>query len=131
MNDPRDHDSRLIADALNDDWDKGAPAQFARAAAAHARKRRRTKQAVLASTASAGVVVAAFVMLTSPSRTPAISTPVASHQAKAVRGYEIISDAQLLAELRDRSVVMVRQGNGRNDFVLVGQDPDESVSALR
>ena len=131
MNDPRDHDSRLIADAFNDDWEKGATAQFARAAAAHARIRRRTKQAVLASTASAGVVVAAFMIVSSPSRPPVSSAPVGSHQAKVAHGYEIISDAQLLAELRDRSVVMVRQGNGRNDFVLVGQDPDESVSALR
>ena len=131
MNDRHDHDSRLIADALNEDWDKGAPAQFARAAAAHARRHQRTRHAVLASTACAAALAAALMIVSSPSRAPVLSAPVASHQAKPARGYEIISDAQLLAELRDRSLVMVKQVNGRNDFILVGYTDDESVSALR
>jgi hypothetical protein len=129
MNDRPDHDSRLIADSVHGNWNEGPPAEFARTAAAHARRHRRTRRTVLASTAAAATLAVAFVLFpTRPRPVPAL--PVTTPQANIARGYEVISDAQLLAELRDRSVVMVRHRNGRSDFVLVGDKPDAPVSAL-
>ena len=120
MNDSRNHEDRLIADVFHDDWDKGAAAQFARVAATTARKRRTRRQTVIASTTSAAMLAAAVIAFY-PRTRPAQPLPASKHQPNPARNYEIISDAELLATMRDRSVVMVTRSNGSGEFVLVGQ----------
>ena len=120
MNDSRNDHDRLLLDIFHDDWDKGAAAQLPRMAAAHARQRRRTKHVLTAATACAALLGLSVVAFNSRMQ----STPVAAAslpQPKMAQAYEIISDAELLAVLRDRSVVMIKQPDGTNEFALVGQ----------
>jgi hypothetical protein len=119
MNDSRRDEDRLLVDVFHDDWNKGA-AQFARVAAANARRRRTMRQAVIASTTTAAMLVAAVIVFY-PRTPPAQRLTASEHQPQPPRNYEIISDAELLASLRDRSVVMVTRSNGSSEFVLVGQ----------
>jgi hypothetical protein len=53
MNKPTRKDERLVAEAFHENWDSGVPAQFARAAAAHARGRRRARHAAVVAAAAA------------------------------------------------------------------------------
>ena len=110
---PRD---RLLAETFHGNWEEGVGAQFARRAAAHARNRRRRRQAGAAATAIVALLILTSLALRQPPVTPASGSPPASTPA-----YEVISDAELLAELRDRPLVVVKRANGANDFVLVGQ----------
>lgn len=120
MNDPHRDEARLIADVFHDDWDGGAPAQFARAAAAHARKRTRARRALIAGAASAAVLAAAVVAFV-PRTPPPAPIAQSSPQPKIPRGYDIASDAELLAALSDRPVVMVKRRDGTNEFLLIGE----------
>ena len=63
----------------------------------------------------------AAAVVTLPRLRPTIAASSSRQQPTPPRGYEIISDAELLAEIRDRSRIVVKQRNGTNDFVLVGQ----------
>ena len=120
MNDPHRDEARLIADIFHDDWDGGAPAQLARVAAAQARKRTRARRALVAGAASAAVLALAVVAFF-PRQRPAAPVAPSPHAPKSTRGYEIASDAELLAALSDRAVVMVKRRDGTNEFVLIGQ----------
>jgi hypothetical protein len=117
MNEPRNRDEKLLAETFHGDWNDGAAAQFARAAAASARRRRQMQKMLVG--AGAAVVVAGTAFVALPSRHPA-HRPLET-AAAAPRGYEIISDAELLSELRDRSVVMIKKENGVRDFVVAGR----------
>ena len=120
MNDSRPDEARLIADLFHDDWNEGAPAQFARTAAAHARKRTHARRALVAGAASAAVLALAVVALF-PRPRPAAPVAQSPREPKITPGYEIASDAELLATLSDRAVVMVKRRDGTNEFVLIGQ----------
>src|SRR5687768_14739777 len=101
MNSRDRKDDRLLADTFHENWESGVPAQFARAAAAHARNRRRRRHALGSITAIAAVVVFVFHDKSQPSP-PLAPAPSTAANVAATRGYEIISDAELLAQLRDR-----------------------------
>ena len=66
-------------------------------------------------------MLAAAVVAFTPRTPPA--TPVAQSSAAPTMtpGYEIASDAELLAALSDRTVVMVKRRDGTNEFVLIGE----------
>lgn len=117
MNDFSKRDDDLIAAAFHGDWNEGDAARFARVAAAHARRRRLHRRILVG--AGAASVIVATVLLALHSPTTPVSRP---SPAVSPKGYEIISDAELLAQIRDRSVVMVRTPDGRRDFVLVGNE---------
>lgn len=110
--DPRS--ARLIAEALHDDWAEGRPAEFARRAAAHARSRRRVRQLAATGTALALIAITVTVWR-SASSTPATQTPRVIAISSS-RGYEIISDAELLAQVRDLPLVAVARPDGRREI---------------
>ena len=120
MNKSTRKDERLLAETFHDNWESGPSAQFARAAAAHARSRRRARQAL----ASAGVVAALAlgVFVARERIQPTVNTgptvPAPAPVAVA-RGYEVISDVELLAHLRDRPVLAIRKPNGTHEVVVL------------
>jgi hypothetical protein len=120
MNNRPDRDSKLLTGAFHDDWADGPAAGFARVAAAHVRRRRALRRTVVVASAAAAAFVATFVARQSP-RAPALSriTPA----PKAV--YEIISDDELIAQLRDRPLLVVRKPDGTKEIRLI----EESATA--
>jgi hypothetical protein len=44
----------------------------------------------------------------------------------AVRGYEIISDDELLAQLQDQPVLVVKRANGTREITLLDDSPIEA-----
>lgn len=128
MNKPTDKDARLLAETLHDDWAEGAPAGFARAAAAHARRRRRVRH-TLGGTAVAAI--GAMLALTWwPESEPdsarvavAALSPPSPQASIPPRGYEIISDEELLAQFKDRPLLLVQGTNGSRDLTFLGTEP--------
>jgi hypothetical protein len=112
MNSRRDRETRLLAGVFHGEWTQGAPATFAHAAAALARRRCRLRVLALG---SAGLAVATALALALFSA-HANRAPLAPRTAK---GYAIISDDQLLSELRDRPLLVVKKENGTREFVLL------------
>lgn len=124
----RNHSAeRLLAGTLHDDWTTGQPAKFARRAAAHARSRQRTRK--LAAAAGA-LAVLAVAMLFSYRSAPTADRDVApaSHVSVSVaprtpaRGYEIISDEELLASVRDRQLLAVAGSDGKREIVVLANE---------
>ena len=120
MNDPHDNDTKLLAAAFHDDWSEGRTADFARAAAAHARGRRRIRRTL--STAGVGTVLTVAAFVTLRSTPPTLPSHAANPPATAAPGYEIISDEQLLAQLRDRPILVVRAENGSREIVVLAKE---------
>ena len=126
MNFRPDHEDRLLAEAFHPDWETGRTAEFARQAAAAVRRRRALRRSFCAAGVAAVVVLAALSHRRSTPET-IVSRPPENPRAATARiqtvGYEIISDDQLLAELRDRPVLVVRQSNGTRSVVVLQPDP--------
>ena len=118
MSNRRDRQDRLLAETLGGEWNEGAPARLAQCAAAHARRSHRNRR-VLAACAGATVLVLAGLTTFRPATTPA---PRPVEAKPSARGYEIISDAELLSTLRDRPVAVVKRTDGSSDFLLVGEE---------
>ena len=113
MNDPRDKRTRLLAETLHGDWTGGPAAEMAQRAAAHARRRRASQRTTLVITAAAVVGAVIFAGHRPRSAVPPPPTSVAQ------RGYEIISDDELVAQLRDRPLLVLPQENGAPKIVLL------------
>ncbi len=119
MNDRRDHDdARLIAGAFHGDWANGPAAEFARAAAAHARRRRAVRR-TLAGLGTATVLAAAFFV----SRQLRPTMPATPAIATAKVAYEIISDDELIAQLHDRPLLVVKKDSGAKEIHLLEESP--------
>jgi hypothetical protein len=118
MNDSPDNNAKLIAEAFHGEWSDGAPATFARLAAAHARRRRRLRR--VAATAGACAIIAVISLIASRNRLVSERPIEPMLESRPVaRSYEIISDDELLQRLRDRPLLVVKTQNGRNQFVLL------------
>ncbi len=89
---------------------------MARRAAAHARLRLRTRQAATGAVAAAAIAVTATLLF--PWRQPS-PLPIAPIATVAKPAYEIISDDELLATLRDRPLLVLPQENGGKKIVLL------------
>lgn len=129
MNKPDDRKAKLLAETFHDEWTSGVPAGFARAAAAHARRRRGVQHALMTATAGGAMVAIGFAVWPRPAVAPssgeaALATPA----PVAARGYEIISDDELLAQLHDRPVLMVKRANGTKEITLL-EDPSAEAGA--
>ncbi len=120
MNDSSDPRTKLLVEALHGDWADGPAAAMARRAAAHARQRRAAGR-TLATLGAVATLVAAILVAQSR-RTPA-PAPIATHPlppAVATHpGYEIISDDELVALLRDRPLLVLPEQNGEKKIVLL------------
>jgi hypothetical protein len=111
-----DHRTKLLADTVHGDWLEGPVADFARQAAAHARRRRRLRR-----TAQAAGVIACFIAggLALYFRVPPPSHRHTTLQESKTRAYEIISDDELLAQLHDRPLLALKKENGTHEFVFL------------
>lgn len=101
---------RLLTDLLDD----GDGATFARAAAAHARRRRAVRHASLGLAAVA--LMAAVVFVYRPEAAPA-------QAATRAPAYEIISDQELLAQLKDERVMVLKDQNRITGVVFLAKQP--------
>jgi hypothetical protein len=126
MNDHRDpRGAKLLAGAFHDDWAGGPTAEFARAAAAHARRRRTVRRTLATAGATAVLAVAGFVAL-QRAPVPALpAPPVAKPPA-----YEVISDTQLLAALKDSPVLLVKKPDGTREITML-EAPEEIPAPTR
>lgn len=119
MSDRNDVHDKLLAGAFHDDWASGSAAELARTAAAHARRRQRTRRALASAGAGVAVLAVGFLALRPVPRAPVAPAAVAPAPAVAARGYEIISDADLMTQLRDRSLLVVQKQNGSREYTLL------------
>ena len=120
MNNRDDKNAKLLAETFHDDWSAGPASGFARAAAAHARRRRQVRRTLSAVTAGAALV--AVVLLTRHQVTPpAPSAPRISPPA-VTRAYEVISDGELLALVRDQPLLSVTKPDGTHEIVVLATE---------
>ena len=98
----------LLAKTLGD----GDGANFARRAAAHTRRRRAVTKVGLA-----GVTATAFVVTVLGFLRPSPESPVSVKAAQP--SVEIISDAELLAELKNESVLVLKNGEDISGIVFL------------
>lgn len=120
MSNPRDDHTKLLAETLHDDWVGGPAARFATQAAAHARGRRRAKMAVWAAGSATVLALAVFASLRRPAPTPSETPAVARRAPETTKpGYEIISDDELLTQLRDRPLLALKNNDGTREFVML------------
>lgn len=118
MNSPRDPKNQLLAETFHGDWETGAPAHFARRAAAHARRQRLVRRSLAGGGVAALLALGVFAFRSHPA--PHASAVVARASAPAnSRGYEIISDEQLVAQLRDREVMVVKNSDGTQRVIVL------------
>lgn len=108
--------SRLIDDTLNEGWESGPAAEFARRAAAQVRRRRSLQRTLLGGGALAGGILAVVLANHRPaSINPGIQV------AHATPGYEIISEEQLLAAWGDRPVLILPAESLERRLVLLNR----------
>lgn len=120
MSNPGDNTTKLIADTLHDDWANGPAADFARTAAAHARRRRRVKIGASAAASVAVGAMAIFVNLRQPEPTSPHPTAFAQRAPAGARpGYEIISDDELLTQVRDQPLLALKNHDGSREIVVL------------
>jgi hypothetical protein len=123
MNDKHDQHAKLIADTFHADWETGRPADFAREAAAMARRRNHVRRSLRAAGTAAVIAVAAVVLL----RRPAMPPPTLVEPAKSVaasRGYEILSDDELLAQVHDQPLLIMKRADGSKQIVVLADSSE-------
>lgn len=116
MNEPPNPHTRLLAETFHNDWATGPARAMALRAAAQVRRRRLIRRSALAGAASC-VVLAWIMFANRPRSTPTVA-PVAV--APATPAFEIITDEQLFAELRDRSLLVLPNEKNGPRIVLLG-----------
>src|SRR5262245_40194270 len=100
MNNRSDKHTKLLAETFHGEWDTGAPARFAQAAASAARRRQFARRSLHGAGALAVLGIALWL---AREKTTAPSSAVDQVATSAPRrGYEIISDDELLAQVRDQ-----------------------------
>ncbi|MBI4623548.1 MAG: hypothetical protein HY736_10070 [Verrucomicrobia bacterium] len=118
MNDSRDPRAKLLAETLQGDWANGPVSAMARRAAAHARQHRRVRHRLAAAGATVGLALVLFLFAPRTSAPPPhVRAP---EPVPLARGYDIISDDELVALLRDRPLLVLPQENGAKTIVLLG-----------
>ena len=116
MIEPPDARTKLLADTVHGDWAGGRVADFSRQAAAHARRCRRLRRGLQAVGATACAAIALAVFYPRQPLPFHFSAKIPEQKKPA---YEIISDEELLAGLRDRPLLMLKKENGAREFVLL------------
>lgn len=107
---------QLIADTLGEN-DGG---RFALAAAAHARRRHAVRHAgVVAGVAAA--LVAVFFVIRQPRPKPSVAI------AAPAPAFEIISDQELLAQLKDQPVLILKNPTGITSVVFLADKADRRL----
>ncbi|HEX2855046.1 MAG TPA: hypothetical protein VHO24_17560 [Opitutaceae bacterium] len=115
MNRKEHEREKLLAETFHGEWLEGPAATFAQQAARLARQRRRQRRAFLTFAMAAGAAAALLVSL----RHPLARTETTTSTPHSTPAYEIISDEELLAQLHDRPLLVMRGENGAKEFVLL------------
>jgi hypothetical protein len=102
--------TQLIADAIHGEWSTGTAGDFARRAAAQARRRRKLRR-TLAGSAGTVALIALILTIARHRSMPSPNAPVAA----ARPAYEIISDDELISSLRDRPLLVLPKENGSRE----------------
>lgn len=126
MNSQQREREKMLAEAFHGEWSHGPSAQFAQRAAAAARRREGDRAMLLAAGAAAGI---AATLLFSFRQTEAMR-PSSATVPPAAASYEVISDAELLAKLTDRPLLVIRPGDRAAEFLLL-EDFDETEPSQR
>lgn len=122
---PKDPHDRLLADTLHDDWASGPASAMARRAAALARLRRTVRRGAVALGMAFVLVALGIITLRRESSAPVVtvvaSPAVVPAQTAAVStpGYEIVSDEEFFALLRDRPLLVLPEEKGAKKFVVL------------
>ncbi|HEY5227125.1 MAG TPA: hypothetical protein VIJ19_01220 [Opitutaceae bacterium] len=129
MNERPDPKSRLIADLFHEDWDSGSASRLALEAAAQVRRRRVLRRGAIAATLSTCALLLAVMVARGSSRSvlkPAIeSSPERVPVPLAVqthKGYEIISDDELIADLKDRPLLVLGDLKTGRQLIVIQSD---------
>jgi hypothetical protein len=121
MSKHEDNESKLLADVFHDDWQNGPAGGFARRAAARARCQSRVRHALpVAAACALAVAIGLIVKREHPA--PSLPDEGGVQQKISGRGYDVISDEELLTQLRDRPLLVVRKENGTREFVLLANE---------
>ena len=115
MNKHEPEREKMLAEAFHGEWSAGLAAGMARRAAAVARRRHAGRRALFATGTAAGIAAALILSLRHPAVMPR-ENPAAENSTPA---YEIISDDELLAQLKDQPLLVIRGENGAREFVLL------------
>jgi hypothetical protein len=117
MKDREHKEAKLLADAFHQDWNQGSAAGYAARAAAYARRRRIVRKALAVTICvvlGGGMTFFSILhWLGGPTQVPL------PRSASNGRGYEIMSDDELLTALHDRPLLMVKKENNKHEIVLL------------
>lgn len=105
MNNDSERHDRLVSEAYHGDWSDGPASGFAREAAYHARRLRRRRQALAGFAGAALLAVVAAMWFARPIPSARAVPKVEAAVKSVAPAYEIISDQELLAEVRDRPLL--------------------------
>ena len=109
-------EARLLADIFSSEWETGIPRLHAQGAASYARRRRVTRVAVALTLPIA--LALTFLIGTAhlrEQRRAALSRLPASPG----RSYELLSDADVLAQVHDRPLLALRDGEQIREIVVL------------
>ncbi|MEO6246429.1 MAG: hypothetical protein ABIQ12_13425 [Opitutaceae bacterium] len=120
MNDKNDSHARLVAETFHGDWNGSAASKFALRAAARARTRVKLRHAAATGGGLVAIATGIFFAMRDPQSTPSLVPAVVS-TAKPTPAYEIITDDELVALLRDQPLLILPQERGERRFVLLAQ----------
>ena len=115
MKDKSDFRTRLIAATLQDDWAEGPAAVFALQAAAATRRRRARRHLLLGVGGGAGLATALFLWVARPALPP----PASHLTDRPLHHYDILTDDQLLAQVRDRGLLAIREPDGSRRIIIL------------
>ncbi len=113
-----ERETELLADLFHENWDTGKAVYYARQAAVLVRRRRLVKTS-LAATALVTLLAALFWPVVRERSIP--RERMAKDPAPVQRNYEIITTDQLLNQLRDRPILVVKEGRAGKKVILLGQ----------
>lgn len=122
MNDRNDRQAKLLAETFHDAWEAGRPAEFARAAAAAARRRHLARRSLRAAGAVALILAAVFVARQRPEPSPL--SRVETSKAMSNRGYEIMSDEELLTQVHDQPLLVMKKADGTQQIVALARESE-------
>lgn len=122
MNNRDDKRTKLLVETFHDEWETGAPAQFARTAARAARRRLIMERSLRGGSVLAVLTIAAWFSREKPAAPRAADELAAPSQP--TRSYEILSDDELLAQVRDRPLLAVRRADGTREIIVFPRESE-------
>lgn len=113
--------AKLVAQTFHDDWETGDPLRYARDAAKYARHRHTIRKLV--------VVASCLLLLAGTLITIEPIGPRAGRQiGGAASNYTVVSDAELLAQVHDRPLLALRNGEQVSKLIVLENDASQPAA---